>query len=163
MGTRGLKVWRYCKRYHAEYNRMNSYPEGLGKQLVGMVPTDPKEYRRWLEGWRVTTNEWDDLYEPFLSVNTDTKILVELLDHMRDEYHPIFFAPLNDLWIEWVYTFDLEKEIFTVDNGAHFKLDKIPRNDTWIEALADGLLGDKIVVPGRVPVESLKPFSRGIV
>ena len=57
--------------------------------------------------------------------------------------------------LDWVYTFDLEKEIFTVNNGAHFELDKIPRNDTWIEALADGLLGDKIVVPGRVPVESL--------
>ncbi|KAH8428122.1 uncharacterized protein LDX57_005827 [Aspergillus melleus] len=38
-----------------------------------------------------------------------------------------------EIWfIEWTYTLDLDREIFTVDNALHFKFTKIPRYDRWI-------------------------------
>ena len=67
---------------------------------------------------------------------------------------PSFLVPLNDLYIEWVYIPDLDREIFSVNNGAHFKLDKVPHIN-WIEALAVGELGDQIVLPGALPEEAL--------
>ena len=63
-------------------------------------------------------------------------------------------APLNDTWIEWIYIIDLDREVLTVNNGAHFKLDQVPHID-WINSLASGGLGDKISLPGIIPPESV--------
>jgi len=30
------------------YNQYDSYPEGLGKQIVGEIPNDPEAYQQWL-------------------------------------------------------------------------------------------------------------------
>ena len=156
MGTRGLKVWRYRKRYYATYNHWDSYPKGLGKELVSDIPTDPEAYQQWLEDKRKLVAEWHEKYEQFLTVVSDVKVSTDLPDELTGEYHPTYFAPANDLYIEWVYTFDLDNETFTVNNGAHFKLNKIPRqDDQWMGALADGPLGDKIVLPGKLPEDSI--------
>lgn len=53
MGTRGLKVWRYRKRYFSFFNRYDSYSSGLGWSIVKSIPTDPKEYQNWLEKARL--------------------------------------------------------------------------------------------------------------
>lgn len=59
-----------------------------------------------------------------------------LLDERLDgSMLPCYKTGFNDLWIQWTYTIDLDREIFSVDNGGHFKLNRIPR-DVWIEALA---------------------------
>ena len=39
---------------------------------------------------------------------------------------------LHNLFIEFTYTLDLDREIFTVDDAAHFQLSKIPRSSEWI-------------------------------
>ena len=49
MGTRGLKVWRYRKRYFSFYNNHDSYPSVLGWSTVKSIPKDPEEYQLWLE------------------------------------------------------------------------------------------------------------------
>lgn len=38
---------------------------------------------------------------------------------------PSSLAPLIDTWIEYVYTVELDRETFSVNNGAHFKLDRL--------------------------------------
>lgn len=40
--------------------------------------------------------------------------------------NPSYLAPLNDTFIEWVYIFDLDREVFSVNNSIHFKLDQVP-------------------------------------
>jgi len=49
MGTRGLFAYRYRGRYYIKYNHCDSYPSGLGAQLVSYIPTDPKAFQRWLK------------------------------------------------------------------------------------------------------------------
>ena len=44
-----------------------------------------------------------------------------------------YFPPENSLFIEWTYTIDLDREAFTVDSLAHFRLSNIPED--WIEYL----------------------------
>lgn len=153
MGTRGYRVVRFRKRYYISFNQYDSYPDGLGKQIAAEIPTDATEYQVWLDAQRKSAEKWVALYEEFLSIKPGDEITSDLPDFMRQQF-PSLLAPLNDTWIEWVYTVDLDRETFSVNNGAHFKLHQVPHID-WINSLADGDLGDKISLPGAVPIEAL--------
>lgn len=39
--------------------------------------------------------------------------------------------------LEWVYTIDLDRELFTVDETLHFKMTKIPRSGGWIKYIGE--------------------------
>lgn len=54
---------------------------------------------------------------------------------------------LNNLFIEFTYTLDLDREIFSVDDAAHFRLSKIPRGFRWIEYLDIDSSGRRILAP----------------
>lgn len=90
----------------------------------------------------------------YLAIEVESKQPESDDDEERDESaikfiaedQPIWIAPLNDLFIEWVYIIDLDRGIFSVNNGAHYRLDRIPHIN-WIESLANGLMGDKISLP----------------
>ena len=73
---------------------------------------------------------------------------------VASETLPDFTPAFNDLFIEWVYTIDLDNEVFTIDNGAHLQLNRIPR-PAWINALAHGWHGDRILLPSGVPKEAI--------
>ena len=75
------------------------------------------------------------------------------------EQTPSYQVALNDLWIEWVYTIDLDNEVFSIDNSAHFVLSKIPRGN-WAESLAEDRLGIRLVLPHLVPSDSIASFPR---
>ena len=82
-----------------------------------------------------------------------------LLDErLDDSMLPCYRTALNDLYIEWTYTIDLDREVFSIDNGAHFKLNKIPRDD-WIEALALDDNNGRLVLPHLVPADSLASLT----
>ena len=49
------------------------------------------------------------------------------------ELFPSIWPPPNTLFIEWTYTIDLDRELFSVDHEIHFPLSAIP--DTWIREL----------------------------
>ena len=149
MGTRGLRVVRFRKRYYSFFNQYDSYPEGLGKKIVAEIPTDAVKYQEWLAAERKIAEEWEALYEDFLSVKPGNQITSEIPDWMS-ERHPSFIAPINDLFIEWVYTIDLDGETFTVNNGAHFKLNQVP-SISWEHRLVIGCLGDTLNLPGNKP------------
>lgn len=48
MGTRGLEVVRFRKRYYMRYHQYDSYFEGLGTKIVASIPADPAEYQSML-------------------------------------------------------------------------------------------------------------------
>jgi hypothetical protein len=43
MGTRGLEIVRFRRRYYIRYHQYDSYFEGLGAKIVS-IPTDPEGY-----------------------------------------------------------------------------------------------------------------------
>lgn len=55
-------------------------------------------------------------------------ILPDVTQVIEDRCHdyPNYFLPFNGLFIEWIYVIDLDDEVFTVNNAADFRLDKIP-------------------------------------
>ena len=136
MGTRGFKAWRFRKRYYFQYNHWDSYPEGLGSQIASEIPSEHEQYISWLAAQRKQAEIRESRWDEYLTVDPDIEDPTVDLDFM-DEYHPSSLVPLNDTYIEWVYILDLDREIFSVNNGAHFKLEQGPHIN-WIAALADG-------------------------
>ena len=156
MGTRGFKAWRFRKRYYFQYNHWDSYPEGLGQMIVATIPSKPEEYQTWLKDQRKAAAAWEAEWNDYLTMDPNSKVK-EIATEMMAENHPTWFAPLNDLFIEWVYILDLDREIFSVNNGAHFKLEQAPHID-WINALADGCHGDKVQL---LPKENVPDLLAG--
>ncbi|KAI9038050.1 uncharacterized protein KD926_011288 [Aspergillus affinis] len=147
MGTRGLFFVRCRGRYFAYYNHFDSYPDGLGSAIIQQIPENRDEYREWLQAMRVRYSKLATHYEGQclpVSVKADqsdpTGSLPEryiksfLSVDDRLEHSPLqIVMPDAEIWfIEWTYTLDLDREVFTVDNVLHFKLTKIPRYDRWI-------------------------------
>lgn len=45
MGTRGLEIVRFNKRYYIRYHQYDSYFESLGAKIVASIPTSAEEYQ----------------------------------------------------------------------------------------------------------------------
>ncbi|KZW03039.1 hypothetical protein EXIGLDRAFT_728575 [Exidia glandulosa HHB12029] len=111
MGTRGLWAYRWRRRYYTTYNHWDSYPSGLGSDLVAKIPSDPDEFARWLAA---------------------------LKKKLQARHDGETEAPKLDLFIEWTYVIDLDRNAFTVNGNSHVQLDKLPRGedaDEWTVAL----------------------------
>ena len=153
MTTSGLRVVRFRKRYYSySYQPAHSYPRGLGKDVADEIPKDAIEYQRWLADRRKYAKKWEALYKAFLSVKPGNILTTDVYAFMDDVIPSSLPPVVND--IDYIYTVDLDRETFSVNNGAHFKLEQIPHID-WIESLADGGLGDQISLPGAVPMEAV--------
>lgn len=59
----------------------------------------------------------------------------------------------NDL--EWTYTIDLDRKVFSICDSAHFKLDKIPRDGLWIKALKKDTRGRWTIDMDVCPAECI--------
>ncbi|KAL9595411.1 MAG: hypothetical protein Q9219_006454 [cf. Caloplaca sp. 3 TL-2023] len=148
----------------------------MGDSLVESIPTDPEEYQKWLHAMRTLFAKWDALLQTFLSVKLDSlsniesdEALVGVMDEAFDarlEIFPEFTPAFIDGCIEYTYTFDLDHEVFSIDSSAHFRLQHIPRNGVWMEALCGDRQGRRFVHPRLAPeaslanlVASTHPFS----
>ncbi len=172
MGTRGFRIIKFRGRYWIFYNHWDSYPEdGLGDALVDSIPVDPGRYQTWLQSQRHLFAKWDSLLQNFLTIQPvdmcklesgDTQIPVfhaAFDKRLLDDAPPFYQSGSNDLYIEWTYTIDLDREVFSVDNGAHFSLNHIPRNKKWIEALCIDNKGERYLLPQLVPAESVATLA----
>ncbi|MCJ1244746.1 hypothetical protein MMC30_001946 [Trapelia coarctata] len=176
MGTRGYFVYRFRGRYYALYLPYDTYPKGLGKELVESIPEDPEGYRRWLEAKRVLLAKWDQVLEEQVLCISSSRLakdgpdfvardnrwsapeplLQKLLDERLNEAlpKPCYRMPQLDLYIEYTYIIDLDREILTINNGAHFALNKIPR-DSWMQSLAFDKESVALILPDLVPEGSI--------
>ena len=151
MGTKGLIVRRFKTLYYPKFNRFDSDPWGLGSKIVACVPSDPEDYQTWLKDRRKVTAEWEAKWKDYLTVDPEVKTEWEaewnddLIKKIatEDDYDPTPFAPVNYADCEWVYIIDLDREIFSFNNEAHFKLDQV-RHVDWIGALKRGVREDLV-------------------
>ena len=171
MGTRGYRVTRYRGRYYRFYNPSNSFPGLLGKRIVSQIPTDPEAYQQWLAEQRKEALGWHLAVERYLcrkradyegdgNVDKDASESDNRKSRTEEEHFwdvtetlPDFTPALNDLFIEWVYTIDLDNEVFTINNSAHLHLDRI-HCESWINALAESSQ-DIVFIPKTVPEEAI--------
>lgn len=167
MGTRGYRVIKFRGRNWIFYNHFDSYPEGLGQWLVDSIPADPEQYQKWLQSQRDLFAKWDSLLTEFLTNQPENmrQILSDepqkavfraaFDERLATNTPPCYASGLTSDgdYIEWMYTIDLDREIFSVDNSAHFTLNRIPGN--WIEALFCDILSNRFLLPQLVPAESV--------
>ena len=171
MGTRGFRIIEFKGRYWIFYNHWNSSPDGLGNSLVESIPEDPEKYQKWLQSQRDFFTKWDSLLQEFLTIQPDN-----LRQLQSDRTHmPVFHGAsderlqgdsppccqyrVNYLFVAWTYTIDLDREVFSVDNGAHFRLDYIPRNGQWIRAVLIDNKGVRCLLPHLVPAQSVATLA----
>lgn len=142
-------------------------PEDLGNCIVHQIPTEPQAYLAWLVAERAKCAEWDEAVKATLRVERPATDDCENEDGSQSTIFspwqnngpgtscfPSYLPEFNDLFIEWVYVVDLDREVFTVDHAVHLKLDKIPRHG-WINTLGAGAVGERILLPCFVPKESI--------
>ncbi|KAL6713258.1 hypothetical protein ACLMJK_008723 [Lecanora helva] len=173
--NRALRVHRFRKRYYPMDIYWDGYPAALGKRIVDEIPAAPEAYRIWLSSLRATSAQRDESYEKFLTFlpgnvnkrplgrvvsedddpkNEDLEYPLQPPDWMGEVY-PSFFPPVSSTFIEYVYTVDLDNEVFTVNNSAHFALAKMPHID-WMKALTrSGSFSTYFVLPGVIPQEAM--------
>ncbi|KAJ5630078.1 hypothetical protein N7528_003735 [Penicillium herquei] len=139
MGTRGLDIVRYRGRYYSRYHQFDSYFEGLGKDVVANIPTDPEKYQKWLEKMRAFYEKLEkqldkDVYEIRDGEKPNTE------DFMDLESIPTEIPRLNNIFIEYIYVIDLDREVLTMNHSIHWKLNSIPReDDLWIKAIKESI------------------------
>ena len=176
MCKRGYRIVHFRGRYYRFYNESYSSPDDYGSDIVNEIPIDPEDYQKWLAKQRAKASEWASALEKFLHVKrpvaketkvqefddqlseTASEVSEEALWHwtyglggdVKDLPLPSYMPVFNDRDIQWVYVIYLNREIFSVDHGTHFKLGNIPRHG-WIDALDKTYNEHRLVVPALLP------------
>ncbi|KAL8837693.1 MAG: hypothetical protein Q9170_002425 [Blastenia crenularia] len=144
----------------------------MGDSLVEAIPMNPQKYQQWLQSQRDCFAKWDDLLQRTLCINHDQlqnieidRVLLGFLGEAFDERLCVLpsYNPGWDRWdMEYTYTIDLDLEVFTISNTAHYRLDRVPKDKVWIRALdvdqsyyIPGRYGRRFVHPRLAPEESL--------
>ena len=132
MGTRGLYVFKVQGIYYIFYNHWDSYPSCLGESIVEELKTVDLIYLRTLvldldaeDVW--TGNDSNRLNFEGVMLAVQNVKQYKLLSITTDDPHIM----KDDYDAEYVYTVDLDEDIFKVKNGADgqvtkFKLTDIP-------------------------------------
>ncbi|KZT61894.1 hypothetical protein CALCODRAFT_329174 [Calocera cornea HHB12733] len=141
MGTRGYKVYRYKGWYFVHYNHWDSYPSGLGLDILRSIPVDRAAFDMWVRQWR------DDLERELEEQGLgDGGTDVQISDD-DGRYCITRTKPLNDVFIEWVYEIDFDNMIFHVDNRPMFPLKCMPSEDIFESCIGFNHYGQRAPDP----------------
>jgi hypothetical protein len=115
MGTRGLKVYQHNGLYLVRYYDWDSYPEGLGLEVLREIPragaTD-EEFQEWLTATRKVV---EDRMRELEGVGEDDMQWQWVTDELP--------RPGGSLFTDWVYVLDLDSLVFHIDSFPVFRLD----------------------------------------
>ncbi|KAI9653316.1 MAG: hypothetical protein M1821_007640 [Bathelium mastoideum] len=139
MGTRGLQIVRFHKRYYIQYEQYDSDIELLGARIVASIPSDPGEYQEWLKSMR-------DRY--LATEHAVEQHAAEIRDGSEPDYSqfpaltklPSELPQLDGYDFAYAYIINLDCEIFTINYSIHWKLGNIPRRDNlWLRAITESI------------------------
>ncbi|KAL0565678.1 hypothetical protein V5O48_016338 [Marasmius crinis-equi] len=129
MGTRGYIVYRYKRVRYYLYNHCDSYPDGLGADLVEDIPK-PSDG----EGWQCRFEEWLEENRRFMErmISEATKDMSpDEVENLYVEYRSREGLDFNgelrtDSFIKWIYEIDLDNLCFLVNSRPRHRLDYMP-------------------------------------
>ena len=133
------------------------------------ISTDPDEYQKWLQSQGDFYSKWDSVLQGILTIQpkdmdklpldeSQTHVIHATFDERLNGDAPSYYqSQFNNGWIEWTYSINLDREIFSVNNGAHFRLNKIPAE--WNNALCTDSMGHAFLLPQLVPTESIATLA----
>ena len=124
MGTCGYRVYRHNRRYFVCYNYRDSYPDGLGVEILHEIPVNAskEEFEQWV---RAIQENLDAQYENMKDSDPDSAE-----EYVTDQ------QPQNDVFIEWIYEIDLDNLTFHVNSLPMFRLDNMPPSDIFLKSIS---------------------------
>ncbi|KAG2109561.1 uncharacterized protein F5147DRAFT_611633 [Suillus discolor] len=128
MGTRGYYVLRYRNIYFAQYHNYDSYPDGLGVTVLQsmQIPNAITTYRQMLG-----------------EILDGLRSLSEIFIVRGDDFSPPSWQrPENDIFIEWIYEIDLDRNIFHINGMPFFSLECLPDDDAFIQYISKDHYGN---------------------
>ena len=133
------------------------------------IPADPEDYQEWLQSQRDFFGKWDSILQRILTIQPEdmyklhldepqTHVIHATFDELLQGDAPSYYQSEFDYtWFEWIYIINLDREIFSVNNGAHFRLNQIPAG--WSKALFTDDTGHIFLLPQLVPPESIATLA----
>lgn len=116
MSTRGLKGFKYDNTYYGVYNQYDSYPSGLGKNMINTIKnilnTDIDLIHKNIKDLVVSNNK-DLLYEYSQKETYIDDTLIGKTKELLDGLHFIY----NSLFCEYAYIIDFDKRVLTIFEG----------------------------------------------
>lgn len=112
MGTRGYVVVKLNGKYYKKYNHYDSYPSNLGENIIALLNSLHLEASK------------ECAYNILNSINKNG------CEEIEEEEEDV----KTDLFIEWVYTVDLNRKTLTINGGYYeptYVIDRITEN--WFE------------------------------
>ncbi|KAG2160069.1 uncharacterized protein EDB93DRAFT_37221 [Suillus bovinus] len=140
MGTRGYYVLRYRNIYFAQYHNSDSYPEGLGVNVL-----ETMQHHNAIATYRQVLGEILDGVQSL----SDSLIIIEGGD---DFSPPSRVRPKNDIFIEWIYEVDLDRNIFHINGMPFFSLECLPSTYDFTEYVSEDHYGN-LACASRCPPE----------
>lgn len=127
-------------------------------------------YNTRLDSQRALYAKWDSLLQTLLCVTPENLLQLEsdethvdvwqaAFDERMESGTPSYYPGYTDMNIEYTYTIDLDLQVFSTDNAAHYRLNHIPRNEEWIKAMFEDGAGHRFVLPQYVPKESVASLT----
>jgi hypothetical protein len=121
MGTRGYYVFLFNGVYYVYYNQFDSYPSGLGLQIVEELSEINNIV---IDNWKTQLEKIEtNPYPPnCLSFEGLSKAIN---NYFQYDVQVMKTKPEQNLWIEWIYTIDLDNNTFKVNDELPYSLSNL--------------------------------------
>ncbi|KAL4933902.1 uncharacterized protein BDV17DRAFT_286706 [Aspergillus undulatus] len=135
--------------------------------IVDLIPLDPEAYLAWVEKMKATYSRLSIQYEnDVLCVPPkfcQPSAVISDKERFSRSYHALddrlwgpptqalLLASDGDIFIEWTYTIDLDRELFVVDRAAVFNLRNLPNHPNWYKFLGSDQHRRRVLKTGTPP------------
>jgi len=119
MGTNGLYVFKYNKKYYVYFKGNDSYPSALGKKIVNEIQF-------------MSAEDIIELKNLLIAINIDTKYensycgFTSLIHSLQNPSKYAFYIQENepdlDIGINYIYIIDMDKNIFLVKFHGMYRI-----------------------------------------
>ncbi|AEO63920.1 uncharacterized protein THITE_157833 [Thermothielavioides terrestris NRRL 8126] len=161
----------YVQREVSEYESWQSLVKYDGRAVVDCIPEDPARYQEWLNWMREEYSSLEirmreEYFSPgsFFALMNFTSAIRPSEGRSRSSFRclqmPSMMPCIRRHSGTMVYIIDLDREIFSVVMGAHFRLGNIPRDTTLCDE--DQLASPALPLPSPKPVTEIPYACRAV-
>ncbi|KAF9259287.1 hypothetical protein L218DRAFT_670216 [Marasmius fiardii PR-910] len=139
MGTGGYIVYRYKRVKYAKRTHHDSYPQGLGVELLSKIPK-PSDGK----GWKIRFEEWlqkhcammeESIADATWGMSPEEVEAADIIES-DDENESWFFNGKSELrpkiGYRWIWEVDLDNLCFLVNGHPLHRLDYLPTEEVFL-------------------------------